>query len=85
MSYLNLKQYHVMVFDIGGHMMWESIKIDDTGQPAEGWDGTFGGNLMPQGNYIWKIVALFEDDTSWSGSDIGKGKYSTMGTVTLIR
>jgi len=82
---MNLKQYHVMVFDIGGHMMWESIKIDDTGQPAEGWDGTFGGNLMPQGNYIWKIVALFEDDTSWSGSDIGKGKYSTMGTVTLIR
>jgi len=82
---MNLKQYHVMVFDIWGHMMWESIKIDDTGQPAEGWDGTFDGNLMPQGNYIWKIVALFEDDTSWSGSDIGKGNYSTTGTVTLIR
>ena len=83
---INLKQYHVMVFDSWGHLMWESNKLDDKGVPTEGWDGIFEGNLMPQGNYIWKISALFWDDSQWEGSDIGVGKSnSTMGTVTLIR
>lgn len=84
---MNLKQgqYHVMVFDTWGHMLWESTKIDDKGKPVEGWDGTFEGKMMPQGNYIWKISATFVDDTPWTGSDIGQGEYKTIGTVTLIR
>ncbi|MCX6306144.1 MAG: PKD domain-containing protein [Bacteroidetes bacterium] len=83
---VNLKQYHVTVFDIWGHLMWESTKLDDKGMPAEGWDGTFEGVLMPQGNYMWKISALFVDDSQWEGSDIGVGTSSkTMGSVTLIR
>jgi PKD repeat protein len=82
---INLKQYHVMVFDLWGHMLWESTKLDEKGRPVEGWDGTFEGNLMPQGNYMWKISATFVDDTVWTGSDIGQGDYKTMGTLTLIR
>ncbi|MCX6266997.1 MAG: gliding motility-associated C-terminal domain-containing protein, partial [Bacteroidetes bacterium] len=83
---MNLKQYHVMVFDIWGHMLWESTELDDNGMPTEGWDGTFEGNLMPQGNYMWKIEALFVDGSQWEGSDIGVGgSNSTMGTVSLIR
>ncbi len=84
---MNIKQgqYHVTVFDVWGHQVWESTKIDDNGRPVEGWDGTFEGNLMPQGNYIWKISATFVDDTPWTGSDIGQGESKTMGTVTLIR
>lgn len=84
---INLTQYHVMVFDVWGHLMWESTKLDtDTGSPVEGWDGTFEGNLMPQGNYMWKIKALFVDGSQWEGSDIGVGgSGKTMGTVTLIR
>ncbi|MCX6305135.1 MAG: PKD domain-containing protein [Bacteroidetes bacterium] len=82
----NLKQYHVSVFDIWGHLMWESTAIDAKGMPAQGWDGTFEGVLQPQGNYIWKISALFLDDSQWEGSDIGVGTSTkTMGTVTLIR
>ena len=83
---VNLKQYHVMVFDIWGHMVWESTKLDDKGVPTEGWDGTFEGQLLPQGNYVWKISALFVDDSSWSGSDIGVGSSgNTMGSVALVR
>jgi|GEM_PF-454396 len=83
---INLKQYHVTVFDIWGHLMWESTKLDDQGMPTEGWDGTYEGVLMPQGNYMWKINALFVDDSQWEGSDIGVGGSNhTMGTVTLIR
>jgi len=83
----NLKQgqYHVTVFDTWGHLLWESTKLDSQGRPDEGWDGTYNGNLMPQGTYIWKIKAMFVDDSPWNGGDIGKGEYSTMGTVTLIR
>jgi PKD repeat protein len=83
---MNLKQYHVTVFDMWGHLMWESTKLDDKGMPTEGWDGTFEGVLMPQANYMWKISALFVDDSQWEGSDIGVGgSTKTMGTVTLIR
>jgi gliding motility-associated-like protein len=82
---MNLKQYHVTVFDQWGHIMWESSALDDKGRPSEGWDGTYEGEFMPQGNYMWKIKALFVDDSPWNGSDIGMGEYSTMGTVTLIR
>jgi PKD repeat protein len=83
---MNLKQYHVTVFDAWGHQMWESTKLDDKGSPTEGWDGTFEGVLMPQGNYMWKISALFVDDSPWEGSDIGVGgSTKSMGTVVLIR
>jgi len=85
---INIKQgeYHVTVFDMWGHLMWESTAVDDKGIPTEGWDGTFEGNLMPQGNYMWKISATFVDESPWNGSDNGVGGSSkTMGTVTLIR
>jgi hypothetical protein len=65
--------------------MWESTAIDENGVPTEAWDGTFQGVLMPQGTYMWKVNAIFTDGTVWRGSDIGKGKGSAMGTVTLIR
>jgi len=65
--------------------MWESTKLDNQGRPAEAWDGKFNGELMPQGNYMWKVSATFIDDSPWEGGDIGKGDYSTMGTLTLIR
>jgi PKD repeat protein len=83
---INLKQYRVTVFDMWGHQMWESTKLDDQGKPTEGWDGTFEGQLMPQGNYMWRISASFVDDSQWEGSDIGVStSQKTMGTVTLIR
>jgi PKD repeat protein len=83
---INLIQYHVAVFDIWGHLMWESTKLDEYGAPKEGWDGTYKGNLMPQGNYMWKISAVFVDNSQWEGSDIGVGTSTkTMGTVMLIR
>ncbi len=82
---VNLKQYHCTVFDPWGHLVWESVKLDSQGRPSEGWDGTFEGEPMTQGNYFWKISATFVDDTPWTGGDIGQGDYTTMGSVALIR
>jgi gliding motility-associated-like protein len=83
---VNLAEYHVMVFDIWGHLVFESYKLDDKGVPTEGWDGTFEGRQMPQGNYAWKISARFIDESPWTGSDIGVGGTGhTMGNVMLLR
>ena len=84
---MNLRDYHVMVFDKWGHLIWESKLLTDDGRymPLEGWDGTFNGQLMPQDVYMWKISATFKNGKSWEGSDTGKGSTTTMGPVTLIR
>jgi len=83
---MNLKTYHIQVFDSWGHMLWESNKLDNNGAPLDGWDGTFNGTVMSQGNYLWKVSATFIDDSPWTGSDTGvKGSGGTMGNVTLLR
>ena len=82
---INLKKFHIQVFDNHGHMLWESTKLDPQGRPVDGWDGNYNGAPMPSGNYMWKVSATFIDDSPWEGSDIGTGEYKTMGTMTLIR
>jgi PKD repeat protein len=83
---VNLKQYKVEVFDSWGHLLWESSALDGEGRPIESWNGRkSNGDLYQQGTYVWKISAMFIDGTIWEGSDIGKGEYKSIGTVTLIR
>lgn len=83
---INLKSYNIEVFDSWGHRVWNSRALDSQGKPSEKWDGKDAdGNLMPSGTYMWKANAQFIDGTEWQGSDIGKGAFNTMGTVTLIR
>jgi large repetitive protein len=82
---INLKSYHIMVFDNFGRMMWESEALDSQGRPTEGWDGYYDGRLQQQGTYMWKVEAIFIDGSPWKGNVIGKGETSTMGTVALIR
>jgi len=83
----NLKEYHIMVLDSWGHVLWQSTKLDSEGSPVEEWDGRYNGDLMPQGTYMWVINAMFKDGTPWEGSAIkpGGNKGKTRGTVTLIR
>lgn len=83
---VNLKEFQIVVFDSWGHEIWSSIALDAQGRPTESWDGKDpSGVLMPSGTYMWKASATFIDNTEWQGSDIGRGSYKTMGTVTLIR
>jgi len=82
---VNIRLYHIQVFDIWGTLVWESTKVDHNGRPVEEWDGTYLGQMLPQGVYMWKASATFEDGSDWEGNDIGKGEAGRMGTVTLIR
>jgi len=82
---INLKEFSIQIYDNWGDLLWESRSLDELGRPAEAWDGTFRGAPLPQGTYMWKVHAVFKDNTIWTGSDIGKGRGKTIGTVTLIR
>ena len=85
---MNLKTYHITVYDSWGNTLWSSSKLDERGSPVESWDGTVDGTQLPQDVYIWKVEAIFKDGTIWNANDVGEHKNlpeKTFGTVTLIR
>lgn len=81
---VGLKEYHVQVFSTYGLLLWESTMLEE-GQPAESWDGTYRGQLMPQDVYVWKCKGVFKDGTTWKGEKSEKGGYKTIGSVILLR
>lgn len=80
----NLKQYRIEVYSAWGNLVWSSNSLDSEGRPLESWDGYYNDKLLPQGTYIWKVSAVFGDNTIWEGSDIGDGNTKNYGSVTLI-
>jgi PKD repeat protein len=85
---INLLSFQIQVFDTWGNLLWHSDKIDELGRPAEAWDGTVNGKLLPQDVYVWKAQAVFKDGTIWKSQDVGETTGLTdkpYGTVTLIR
>jgi gliding motility-associated-like protein len=82
---INLKKYDIQVFNMWGDLLWESTKLNAKGEPTEGWNGTYKGQPMPEGDYIWRIEAKFLDGSTWKGSDNGDGNKKPYGTVFLIR
>lgn len=81
---INLKKYRLQVYSAWGNLVFESTKLNN-GSPAEGWNGRYIGEDLPSGSYMWKIHAVFNDGTTWEGSDNGDGNVGTSGTVMLIR
>jgi gliding motility-associated-like protein len=81
----NLKSYRIQIFDTWGNKLWESTKLTDRGEPAESWDGYYKGQLLPQDVYVWKIEAVFLDDTVWEGKHYPSGEIKPTGTVTIVR
>lgn len=82
---IGLKEYHIQIYDDWGNLIWESTLLDDYGRPVEGWDATYKGAPVQQDAYVWKIAAIFEDESVWEGKDYPKGKMKRSGTVTVIR
>lgn len=79
-----LKEYHIQVFSPYGQLLWESTELEE-GHPAEAWDGTHNGKLLPQDVYVWKAYGVFENGQVWSGQEDAKGKMMQMGSVILLR
>lgn len=64
-----IQDYHMMVFNRWGEMVFETYDINI------GWDGYYKGVLCQQDVYAWKIIATFTD---------GKTRTLT-GDITLLR
>ena len=62
--------YQLLIFNRWGEVMFESFDA------SVGWDGTYGGKIVPDGTYIWKIT--------FGSKDFDKRQVKT-GHVTLIR
>ena len=76
---IGLKEYHLQIFSPYGQLLWESTELKE-GEPAQGWDGRLNGEILPQDVYVWKINAIFEDQSTWKGQN-----FKRMGSVTLLR
>jgi large repetitive protein len=81
---IGLKEYNLQVYDTYGNKIWETSSLEDS-KPAEGWDGTYNGEMLQQDVYLWKADAIFLDNTIWQGMEDETGKLKKYGTVTLIR
>ncbi len=63
------KTYHLMVFDRWGKIVFE------TTDPADAWDGTYKGVMVPEDVYVWKVVL----------SDSRLGEHEFRGRVTVLQ
>ncbi len=67
---IDIYDYDMRVFNRWGEQIWESHN------PAEGWDGTFNGEILKEGTYVFiaKVKDLYSDAYK-----------SYKGHITLIR
>ena len=81
-----LETYSCMVFDRWGNLLWQTDKLDPiTANPVEGWDGTFKGEPVPPGVYIWRIDATFANGVIWRGEGYNESIKTNTGTITILR
>lgn len=82
---IGLKEYLLQIYDDWGNLLWETDAIDEYGRPLHGWDATYLGAPVQQDAYVWKIHAIFLDDSVWEGVKQPNGRYKQAGTITVIR
>ncbi len=62
-------KYNIQIFNRWGELLYESQNIN------EGWDGTYNGQLVQQGSYVYKVSMI----------DLGGRRFNQSGTVLLIK
>ena len=63
-SNISMDNFSLEIFNRWGELIWESKN------PDAAWDGTYGGKLIENGTYIWKMRAMdmFTDEKfEWNG------------------
>jgi len=70
MEGIDLQDFDLEIYNRWGELIWESHDI------SVGWDGTYGGKIVPTGTYTWVIRA----------SDMmNDAKYTYNGHINLIK
>lgn len=82
---VGLFEYEITIYDDWGNLIWRSTAIDEYGRPTEAWDGTYKGEFVQQDSYVWKVNAIFRDNSVWEGKEYQPTIYKRAGTVTVIK
>ena len=82
---VGLKEFELLIYDDWGNLIWQTTALDANGRPTEAWDGTFEGEPVQQDAYVWKVTAIFIDESVWEGKEYKEKKFKKAGTVTVIR
>lgn len=82
---VGLFEYEITIYDDWGNLIWRSTAIDEYGRPTEAWDGTYKGEFVQQDSYVWKVNAIFRDNSVWEGKEYQPTVYKRAGTVTVIK
>jgi gliding motility-associated-like protein len=67
---IDIYHFDLYIFNRWGEMIWESHDKDAK------WDGTYGGEPVPQGTYVWRASAK---------DKYNDGKYEFQGHINVIR
>jgi len=62
-------KYNMQIYNRWGELLFETQNIN------EGWNGTYNGQLVQQGSYVYKVSMV----------DLGGRRFSQSGTVLLIK
>ncbi|RRN76139.1 hypothetical protein EIM50_26210 [Pseudoxanthomonas sp. SGD-10] len=79
-----LASYRLRIFNKWGELLWETDRLIGD-EPAEGWDGTYQGRILPQGVYFWRAEAVLKNGQTWKGMSYSGSPHRTSGTLNLIR
>jgi hypothetical protein len=83
---IGLSDYYISLFTRTGQLVWESEALNEEGMPSEYWDGTFLGQPMPAGVYVWKVGrAKYFDGSTWTGMNDARGRPRKTGFLYLVR
>jgi gliding motility-associated-like protein len=66
---IDVQKFHLLVFNRWGEVVWESYN------PEASWDGNYGGMLVQEGTYVWRITA---------GDPNTDEKYEWQGHVNVL-
>ncbi len=80
-----IKTWRMRVFNKWGQVVWETTKLTERGEPAEGWDGMMNGQPAPQGVYVWQIEATYINGNEWKGMSYNHGSPIKSGVIHLIK
>ncbi len=69
-SGIDVYNFSLVIFNRWGQIIWES------NDPSTSWDGTYNGEVVPDGTYTWRASAK---DT------LNDGKYEFNGYINVIR
>lgn len=77
--------WHLQIFNGWGQLVFETTKLNSTGEPVEAWNGTYKGVAVQQGVYIWQASAKFINGTEWKGMQYNGSLPKHTGVINLIR